>query len=140
MQLSFAEKLQVLRKRTGLNQGAFGAQAFDLPLDSGRTKIKNIELGKQHPTAPEIEKMARVLGVPRELLEGDLDTPTTAFETEGGMPIAAKVLDRFPKLGAYLEMLNKAVALEDEALITHIGETLAEIFLDRQGRHMARVK
>jgi hypothetical protein len=84
--------------------------------------------------------MARVLGVPRELLEGDPDAPATALEAEGGMPIAAKVLDRFPKLGAYLEMLNKAVALEDEALITHIGETLAEIFLDRQGRPMARVK
>ena len=44
MQLTFAEKLQIMRKRTGLNQGAFGAKAFDLPVDSGRTKIKNIEL------------------------------------------------------------------------------------------------
>ena len=140
MRLSFAEKLQVLRKRTGLNQGAFGAKAFDLPLDSGRTKIKNIELGKQHPTGPEIEKMARVLDVPRALLEGGLDSPTAALDARSGMPVAAKVLDRFPKLGAYLEMLNKAVALEDEALITHIGETLAEIFLDRQGRSVARVR
>jgi transcriptional regulator with XRE-family HTH domain len=138
MQLSFAERLQVLRKRTGLNQGAFGAKAFDLPLDSGRTKIKNIELGKQHPTGPEVEKMARALGVPRALLDGASDAPGAG---EGvGMQLSAKVLDRFPKLGAYLEMLNKAVALEDDALIAHIGETLAEIFLDRQGRTVARVK
>jgi transcriptional regulator with XRE-family HTH domain len=139
MQLSFAERLQVLRKRTGLNQGAFGAKAFDLPLDSGRTKIKNIELGKQHPTDPEVEKMARALGVPRTLLEGGA-SDQGAGEERGGMRVSAKVLDRFPKLGAYLEMLNKAAALEDDALIAHIGETLAEIFLDRPERSVAQVK
>ena len=138
MQLSFAERLQILRKRTGLNQGAFGAKAFDLPMDSGRTKIKNIELGKQLPTPQEVELMARALGIPRASLEADAAGSDRG--EGGGMQISAAVLDRFPNLGAYLEMLNKAVALNDEALITHIGETLAEILLNRAVPTMARAK
>ncbi|MDJ0783940.1 MAG: helix-turn-helix transcriptional regulator [Desulfosarcinaceae bacterium] len=138
MQLSFAEKLQVLRKRTGLNQGAFGAKAFNLPLDSGRTKIKNIELGKQHPTEDELELLARALEVPKAVLTGA--SAGTHERVDGELCVSVKVLDRYPKLGAYLEMLNKAVALEDEALIAHIGETLADILQSQLPRVMARVK
>jgi transcriptional regulator with XRE-family HTH domain len=138
MQLSFAEKLQILRKRTGLNQGAFGAKAFGLPLDSGRTKIKNIELGKQHPTEQEIGQMAQMLGVAVDFMK------TESVETkqrEGGeVIVSAKVLDRFPKLGAYLEMLNKAVSLEDDALIAHICETLANIFQPQSQQVVKQIK
>lgn len=138
MQLTFAEKLQVLRKRTGMNQGALGAKAFNLPLDSGRTKIKNIELGKQQPTDQEIEQLARALGVTRTRLSGDTDEGQPG---QGGEPcLSAKVLDRFPKLDVYLEMLTKAVALEDEALIAHIGASLADIFQPDQTQTMARIK
>jgi len=138
MQLSFAEKLQILRKRTGMNQGTFGAKAFDLPLDSGRTKIKNIELGKQHPSEVEIEQIARALGVSSALLTSE--TVGTVAGTNDEQMVSAKVLDYFPKLGAYLEMLNKAVALDDETLITHIGESLADIFQPNPARVMRRVK
>lgn len=138
MHLSFAEKLQILRKRKGLNQGAFGAEAFGLPVDSGRTKIKNIELGKQHPTEDEIGQMARVLGVSVDLLN---TASAVAIQGEGGeVSVSGKVLDRFPKLGAYLEMLNKAVSLEDDALIIHIGETLADIFQPRPQQVVKQIK
>lgn len=139
MQLSFAEKLQILRKRTGLNQGAFGAKAFNLPLDSGRTKIKNIELAKQLPTDQEIEQMAQALGVPQAVLS---EEPGEGATGQGGEPcVSLKVLDRFPKLGPYLEMLNKAVALEDEALIAHIGASLAAIFKPHEEvQAMTRIK
>jgi transcriptional regulator with XRE-family HTH domain len=139
MQLSLAEKLQILRKRTGLNQGAFGAKAFNLPFDSGRTKIKNIELGKQHPTDQEVEQMAQALGVSQTELSGD---PGEGATGQGGEPcVSLKVLDRFPKLGPYLEMLNKAVALEDEALIAHIGVSLADIFEPHEGvQAVTRIK
>jgi transcriptional regulator with XRE-family HTH domain len=140
MQLSFAEKLQVLRKRSGLNQGAFGAKAFNLSFDSGRTKIKNIELGKQNPTDHEIEQMARALGVPEVILSGETGKGGTGQGDD--QFVSCKVLDRFPKLGSYLEMLNKAVALEDEDLITHIGASLADIFqpVETQAQAMKRIK
>lgn len=138
MQLSFAEKLQILRKRRGLNQGVFGAEAFGLPVDSGRTKIKNIELGKQHPTEVEVGQMAQVLGVSAELLSS---TKAATIQGEGGdVSVSGKVLDRFPRLGAYLEMLNKAVSLEDDALIMHIGETLADIFHPRSQQVVKQIK
>jgi transcriptional regulator with XRE-family HTH domain len=138
MQLTFAEKLQVMRKRTGLNQGAFGAKAFNLPLDSGRTKIKNIELGKQQPTDQEIEQLARALGVEKARLSGDGGDDHPGQGREPCLP--AKVLDRFPKLDVYLEMLTKAVALEDEVLIAHIGASLADIFQPDQTQAMTRIK
>lgn len=138
MQLTFAEKLQIMRKRTGLNQGAFGAKAFDLPVDSGRTKIKNIELGKQHPTDEEIGQMARVLGVSVEVMKAE--RTAVVKREEGGISVSAKVLDRFPKLEAYLEMLNKAVSLEDDALIAHIGETLATIFQPQPQQIIKQIK
>jgi hypothetical protein len=46
-----------------MNQGSFGAKAFNTSFDSGRTKVKNIELGKQKPTRQDLENMARVLDV-----------------------------------------------------------------------------
>lgn len=63
MELTLPEKIQLLRKRLGLNQGQFGAQAFDTSVETGRTKIKNIELGKQQPTSDELAQMAKVLEV-----------------------------------------------------------------------------
>ena len=73
MNLSQAEIIQVLRRRTNLNQGDFGARAFKTSYESGRTKIKNIELGKQVPTAEDLRKMARVLdvGVTELMARGD---------------------------------------------------------------------
>ncbi|MGD9097312.1 MAG: helix-turn-helix transcriptional regulator, partial [Desulfobacterales bacterium] len=64
MELKQPEIIQILRRRCNLNQGALGAAAFDTSYESGRTKIKNIELGRQAPTPDDLEKMAVVLGVP----------------------------------------------------------------------------
>ncbi len=63
MELTTPEIIQLLRRRAQMNQGDFGAKAFGTSYESGRTKIKNIELGKQVPTEMDLKKMARVLGV-----------------------------------------------------------------------------
>jgi transcriptional regulator with XRE-family HTH domain len=138
MQLSFAEKLQVLRKRSGLNQGAFGAKAFNLSFDSGRTKIKNIELGKQNPTDHEIEQMARALGVPEVILSGETGKGGTGQGDD--QFVSCKVLDRFPKLGPYLEMLNKAVALEDVVLLIGVCLSFVFLFVAVEAQAMKRIK
>ena len=130
MELSLPEIIQICRRRAGLNQGTLGAAAFDTSFESGRTKIKNIELGRQKPTPQDIEKMARVLQIPVAAL-----TANTAGEIRGravssatGLNVGEKTIQRFPGLDAYLEMLNKAVLLEDEELIDYISEKLSQLF------------
>ena len=90
--------------------------------------VKNIELGKQIPTQDDLEKMARVLGVSSTDLTPNASTsilhPLTGKE---GILIHQKTIDRFPQLAPYLDMLNKAVALNDQELIEHIGEKIAVI-------------
>lgn len=129
MKLTLPEKIQLLRKRTGLNQGQFGAKAFNMSVETGRTKIKNIELGKQKPTADDLVQMAKALDVPASVLrqvaveEGD----PQLLESEG-MFVDQAVLDRFHQLGPYLEMLNRAVSINDEELIAHIADKLSGVF------------
>ena len=129
MNLTLPEKIQLLRKRTGLNQGQFGAKAFNMSVETGRTKIKNIELGKQKPTADDLVQMAKALDVPVSVLrqvavgEGDLQ-----LSISEGMLVDQAVLDRFHQLGPYLEMLNRAVSINDEELIAHIADKLSAVF------------
>ena len=73
MNLTLPEKIQLLRKRMGLNQGQFGAKAFNMSVETGRTKIKNIELGKQKPTSEDLVQMAEALQPQVILL--DLEMP-----------------------------------------------------------------
>ena len=47
-----------------MNQGTLGATAFDTSFESGRTKIKNIELGRQKATQRDIENLVRALNLP----------------------------------------------------------------------------
>ena len=130
MELSQPEIIQIYRRRAGLNQGTLGAAAFDTSFESGRTKIKNIELGRQKPTQRDIENLARALKLPA----ADLLSPSTdaawdrgrAFQP--GIAVGEKTIERFPGLDAYLEMLNKAVLLRDEELIDYIAEKLAGLF------------
>lgn len=130
MKLTLPEKIQLLRKRTGMNQGQFGAEAFNMSVETGRTKIKNIELGKQKPTAEDLVQMAKILDVPVSVFDH-----TAGERTDARMPVAAgmlvnqAVLDRFHQLGPYLEMLNRAVAIKDEELIAHIADKLSGIFV-----------
>jgi hypothetical protein len=48
-----------------------------------------------------------------------------------GIAVDEAVLDRFQQLGPYLEMLNRAVTIEDEELIEHIAGKLSDVFAVR---------
>lgn len=131
MQLKQPEIIQVLRRRCNMNQGALGAAAFDTSFESGRTKIKNIELGRQAPTPDDLEKMAAVLGVPVSELESSRDGAGPAErppERKDGVMLHRHVLERLPGADAYIEMLDKAVRLDDRELIGHIADKLAGLF------------
>ena len=128
MELTQPEIIQLLRRRCNLNQGALGAAAFDTSFESGRTKIKNIELGRQIPTSEDLEKMASVLGVVPSDLEPGRAGAGAAAEAVSGVLLQRPVLDLLPGAEAYLEMLNKAVRLEDRELIAHIADKLSALF------------
>jgi transcriptional regulator with XRE-family HTH domain len=131
MELKQPEIIQILRRRCNMNQGALGAAAFNTSFESGRTKIKNIELGRQIPTRDDLEKMAGVLGVPVSELDPSLTGTMRARATgegDGGVLIDRQVLKRLPGADVYIEMLNKAVRLDDRELIAHIADKLALLF------------
>lgn len=135
MNLSQAEIIQVLRRRANLNQGDFGAQAFNTSYESGRTKVKNLELGKQIPTTEDIHKMAQVLGVgPADLLPDNSAEAVRRPQMGGdeGMVISAELLGLFPGLAAYLDMLDKAIRIGDAELIRHIAGKAAAILTDQK--------
>ena len=132
MDLTQPEIIQILRRRVDMNQGTFGAKAFNTSFESGRTKIKNIELGKQTPTENDLIKMARVIGVSPEILNPGRQ-PTNpvnqrSANASGGIVINKRTLALVPGLGAYMDMLNKAVILDDKELIQHLAEKLSGIF------------
>ncbi|MBL0713251.1 MAG: hypothetical protein JJV98_06075 [Desulfosarcina sp.] len=132
MELSQSEIVQICRRRAGLNQGTLGADAFNTSFESGRTKIKNIELGRQKPTQQDIENLARVLNIPVSAL---IPNPTGKVRghdatSPQGLDVSEKTIEQFPGLDAYLEMLNKAVLLNDRELIDYIAEKLARLFSD----------
>ncbi len=130
MKLTLPEKIQLLRKRMGLNQGQFGAKVFNLSVETGRTKIKNIELGKQKPTSDDLVQMAKVLEVPESMLhQVSADGADRLSPFDQGLFVDQAVLDRFSQLGDYLEMLNRAVSIKDEELIAHIADKLSSVFM-----------
>ena len=139
MELKQPEIIQILRKRASLNQGTFGAKAFDTSFESGRTKVKNIELGKQKPTPQDLANMARVLGVPVTELSPNIGRDRTDHhKPEDGLLIRQQVLDLFPGVGTYLDMLNKAVALKDRELIRHLSEKISEMFRLQPAAELSR--
>jgi len=125
MDLKQAEIIQVLRRRAQINQGDFGAKAFSTSFESGRTKVKNIELGRQVPTYDDLKNMADVLGVPVSELMPSTDNPPEA-DTDG-VEISRAVLDRFPGLEDYLGMLEKAVQIDDAELIGYITGKISSL-------------
>jgi transcriptional regulator with XRE-family HTH domain len=132
VKLTIPEKIQLLRKRMGMNQGQFGAKAFNTSEDAGRTKIKNIELGKQKPTPDDLIQISSVLNVPASIFDQASGESTVLQKTVGqGIAVDEAVLDRFQQLGPYLEMLNRAVTIEDEELIEHIAGKLSDVFAVR---------
>ena len=132
MQLTQSERIQILRKRAGINQGTLGERAFATTFESGRTKIKNIELGRQIPTSADVKKIAGALEVKEELLwteSGGGDSPLAGGGK--GILILQKTLDLFPGLGLYVDMLNKAVKIDDEELIRYISDKMAGLLAGR---------
>jgi len=128
MEMTQPEIIQVLRRRIGLNQGTFGSRSFNTSFESGRTKVKKIELGKQNPTYEDLKKMAGVLGVPVSTLmpETEAEVVQTAPVVEG-VVLSKEVLDLYPGLETYAEMLNNAAKLDDEELIDYISEKIAAL-------------
>ena len=131
MELTLPEKIQLMRKRMGLNQAQFGAKAFNMSEETGRTKIKNIELGKQKPTLDDLVQIAGVLNISPSMFNQSSSLADDAgFNSGQGLLVEQAVLDRFHQLGPYLEMLNRAVSIKDEELIEHIAGKLADVFTD----------
>ena len=128
MRLTQPEMIQILRKRASLNQAELGSRAFDTTFDSGRTKIKNIELGIQKPTDDDLVRMAECLDVPVEQLQlkrGDRDPSSDG--AKNGIMISQKIIDMFPDLSEYLIMLQKAARIDDYELIEYLSERIAAI-------------
>ena len=129
MQLTQTEIIQILRKRAGLNQAELGSRAFNTTFDSGRTKIKNIELGKQRVTEKDLADIAEGLNVPVEQLQPSSGSNNSASEEwKDGMIISRKVIDMFPELREYLEMLEKAAIINDLELIDYLSQKIADIW------------
>ena len=128
MQLTQSEMIQILRKRAGLNQAELGSRAFETTMDSGRTKIKNIELGKQRITDDDLKRIAHCLDVPFQQLQpaGDGKTIGTG-PYKDGILLSRKVVDMFPELHDYLEMLEKAAIIDDFDLIEYLSKKIAGI-------------
>ena len=129
MRLTQPEIIQIMRKRARLNQGTLGASAFNTSFESGRTKVKNIELGKQKPTHLDLERMAAVLDVSvSELVPGDGAQEPMPVPAGDSLVLSDGCLERFPGLDTYLDMLMKAVTLDDEELISYISGKIASLF------------
>ena len=128
MQLTQPEIIQILRKRANLNQAELGSQAFNTTMDSGRTKIKNIELGRQRPTEEDLRRIGECLDVPAEQLQPEADGKNSL---SGGRPngalISQKIIDMYPGLGNYLEMLDNAAGIDDTELIEYLTGKIGEI-------------
>jgi transcriptional regulator with XRE-family HTH domain len=131
MQLTQSEMIQILRKRAGLNQAELGSRAFETTLDSGRTKIKNIELGKQRVSDDDLNRIAQCLEVPVQQLQPPPGSKTieAASSTEGIL-LSQKVVEMFPELQEYLEMLQKAAVIDDVDLIEYLSKKIAGIWQD----------
>jgi transcriptional regulator with XRE-family HTH domain len=128
MDMTQPEIIQVLRRRTRLNQGTFGAQSFTTSFESGRTKVKKIELGKQIPTYEDLKKMAGVLGVSVGILMPETEAETIkSVPAIDGVVLSQVCLDLFPGLETYVEMFNNAAKLGDEELIVYISEKIAAV-------------
>ena len=131
IELTQGEIIQILRKRAGINQGQLGAAAFDTTPDSGRTKIKNIELDKQKPTLDDLKSIAESLKLPlSEILSYQDERPGSAgAQKSDGVFVHRRVFSQFPGLEECLSILNKALILEDKELIAYVAKKTAGLLL-----------
>ena len=128
MQLTQPEIILILRKRANITQAELGSRAFETTPNSGRIKIKNIELGRQLATDDDLRRIAGCLDVPVETLEPRPENnEMISGEREGGILISHKIVDMFMNLRKYLVMLNEAAELEDSELIAYLTKKIAGI-------------
>ena len=128
MQLIQPEIIMILRKRANITQAELGSRAFETTPNSGRTKIKNIELGRQLATDDDLRRIAKCLDVPVEMLEPKPESnETIAGNRKDGFLISQKILNMFMNLPKYLERLNEAAELEDPELIEYLAKKIASI-------------
>ena len=129
MRLTQSEIIQILRKRAGLNQAELGSRAFRTNPDSGRTKIKNIELGKQRASEDDLRRIAECLDVPPEQLQpAPQNQNATPVQYNDGIRISQKIVDMFPDLREYLEMLENASRIDDSDLIAYLSKKISDIW------------
>ena len=120
-----------------MNQGQLGSKAFDTSMDAGRTKIKNIELGRQTATKDDLNKLALALGVgindlmPGEGADAPMDRPLSAQQ------LSPDSMALFPGLTEYFDLLNKAVQIQDHELIGYISHKISELFAGGQKKVVA---
>jgi transcriptional regulator with XRE-family HTH domain len=128
MQLTQPEIILILRKRANITQAELGSKAFKTTTNSGRTKIKNIELGRQLATDDDLKRIANCLDVPVEMFESGTEyNELVAGNKAGGFLISDKIVDMFMNLRKYLEMLNEAAELDDSELIVYLANKIANI-------------
>ncbi len=131
VELTQGEIIQIFRKRAGINQGQLGAEAFNTTVDSGRTKIKNIELNKQKPTLDDLKAIADSLRLPLpDLLSCQSERPDSAPRTNAeGVFVHQRIFNHFKGLEECLSILNKALILDDKELISYVTKKTAGLLL-----------
>ena len=138
MKITQSEVIQILRRRANMTQGELGVKAFNTSYESGRAKVRNIELGKQIPTARDMTLLARQFGIPpKDLIldeQGSVEWDTVVPD---GAIVDRDVLDLFPGLEDYIQMLNKAAILKDQELAYHIAERVSALLLSSHERDAA---
>ena len=131
MRLTQSEIIQILRKWAGLNQAELGSRSFDTTFDSGRTKIKNIELEKQRVNDDDLKRIAKCLDVALEQLQPSPENKKmTSAQFKDGILISQKVVEMFPDLREYLEILEKASRIDDLDLIEYLSKKITGIWRD----------
>ena len=138
MRLTQAELIQIFRRRANMTQADLGSLAFEMTPNSGRTKIKNIELGRQLATDSDLQRIAKCLDVPVEMLQPESDN-NMAFsnKTEGGVLVSEKIVDMYANLRKYLELLNEAGGLNDYELIEHLARKIAGVLQSSPVNHFS---
>jgi len=131
VELTQGEIIQIFRKRAGINQGQLGAEAFNTTVDSGRTKIKNIELNKQKPTIDDLKAIAGSLRLPLpDLLSCQSERPDSPTPTNSeGVFVHQRIFKYFKGLEECLSILNKALILDDKELISYVAKKAAGLLL-----------
>lgn len=134
IQLTTAEKIFILRKRTGIKQGNFGLKALnvsgskELSYDQAVRKQAKIEAGFYTPTDEELEKIAETfqeLGITTQSydLKDDAEQKQKVEKSQG-MSKYLYLLDVYPFIKDFAEGLHFAHKSESKALIKNVWQVI----------------